>query len=197
MKKGIAFFDLDGTITKKDTLLEFIKYSKGIPAFYIGFIICSPYLLAYKLKIISNQKAKEIILSYFFKGTNIKEFQYICDEFAAKKIPYLIKPQALSEIENLKKSNYKIVVVSASLENWIQKWANSLNVEVIATRLIIYNEKLSGKILGKNCYGQEKANRIKEKYSISEYDEILAYGDSKGDIEMLELANKGFMKPFK
>ncbi len=197
MKKGIAFFDLDGTITKKDTLLEFIKYSKGILAFYIGFIICSPYLLAYKLKIISNQKAKEIILSYFFKGTNIKEFQYICDEFSAKKIPYLIKPQALSEIENLKKSNYKIVIVSASLENWIQKWANSLNVEVIATRLIIYNEKLSGKILGKNCYGQEKANRIKEKYSISEYDEILAYGDSKGDIEMLELANKGFMKPFK
>ena len=39
MNKGIAFFDFDGTITTKDTLLEFIKYSRGTMSFYWGFLL--------------------------------------------------------------------------------------------------------------------------------------------------------------
>ena len=58
VKKGIAFFDFDGTITTKDTLLEFIKFSKGNLLFYAGFLLNLHFLVAYKLKIISNQAAK-------------------------------------------------------------------------------------------------------------------------------------------
>ena len=71
MKKGIAFFDFDGTITKKDTLLEVIKFQKGTLAFYTGFFLLSPYLVAMKMKILSNQMVKEKVLKYFFGGCEL------------------------------------------------------------------------------------------------------------------------------
>ena len=64
--KQIAFFDFDGTITTKDTYLEFIKYTKGTMRFFTGLAINSPYLVAYMLNLIPNQVAerKGIILLF-------------------------------------------------------------------------------------------------------------------------------------
>ena len=94
MKKGIAFFDFDGTITKKDTLLEFIKFTKGSFGFYLGFLLNLPYLFAYKLKIISNQSAKEKVLRFFFHGIAIEEFNRRCQEFAEQVVPKLVRTKA-------------------------------------------------------------------------------------------------------
>ncbi len=70
-------------------------------------------------------------------------------------------------------------------------------LELIATKFEIENNKISGKLLTKNCYGQEKVNRIRKQYNLNDYNHIYAYGDSKGDKEMLELANFSFFKPFR
>jgi phosphatidylglycerophosphatase C len=40
MKKEIAFFDFDGTITTKDTYLEFIKFSKA-PCVFLPVLCCT------------------------------------------------------------------------------------------------------------------------------------------------------------
>ena len=51
---------------------------------------------------------------------------------------------------------------------------------------VIFNNRFD-KILGNNCYGVEKVKQIKLKYNIDEYDEILVFGDSKGDYEMSKM----------
>ena len=196
MKKGIAFFDFDGTVTNKDTLLEFIKFSRGRWRFFFGFLINSPYLAAYKLKLISNQIAKEKILRFFFKDIPITSFKEECELFAEQVLPGLLRPKALEQIEKLKKEECVVVIVSASPENWIQNWAENNQLELIASQLEIADGKLTGKILGKNCHGPEKVRRILEKYTVKDYDEIYAYGDTKGDLPMLELATQKFYKPF-
>ena len=66
--KKIAFFDFDGTITTHDTLLEFIRFCKGSAGLYAGFLCKSPWIVAHKAKIISNQSAKEQVLRFFFRG---------------------------------------------------------------------------------------------------------------------------------
>ena len=66
--RKIAFFDFDGTITTKDSLLEIIKFQKGIPAFYTGLFFQLPWLIAFKIKIIPNDAAKQKMLTYFFGG---------------------------------------------------------------------------------------------------------------------------------
>jgi len=196
VNKRIAFFDFDGTITTRDTLLEFIKYSHGKRGFYWGFFINSPYLFAYKLKIISNQRAKEKILSHFFKGMKIEKFQDICDAFAKEIIPGLVRPRALEEINKLKSDGTTIIVVSASPHYWISGWINQLQLQLIATQLEVEDGKLSGNISGKNCYGEEKVRRIKALYNLESFDEIIAYGDSSGDKPMLQLGTS-YYKPFR
>lgn len=197
MKKKIAFFDFDGTITKKDTLLEFIKFSKGKIGFYFGFLINSPYLVAFKLKLISNQTAKEKILRFFFKNMPVERFQVLCDNFSRQVLLGLIRAKALEEIEKLKNEGVTIVVVSASPENWIRKWAGDNSIQTISTQLEIKDDKLTGKILGNNCHGEEKVIRIKENYVLSEYETIFAYGDSSGDKHMIKLASVAHYKPFR
>jgi len=195
--RRIAFFDFDGTITTKDTLLEFIKFHRGTTRFYTGFLINSPFLVAYKLGVISNHVAKEKVLRYFFRKMPLDRFQQQADIFATEIIPGLIRKKALTEIKKLQESGAEVVVVSASASNWIQKWSESVGVTLIATQLEIRNDTITGKISGRNCHGKEKVRRIQSSFDLSQYDEIYCYGDTKGDKPMLSLATFSFYQPFR
>jgi len=181
VKKRIAFFDFDGTITTKDTLLEFIKFSKGKFRFILGFILNAHYLVSYKLKIISNQSAKEKMLQFFYRDMPVEKFKNLCEEFTRKELPQLIRPKALDEIKKLQADGFDIVVVSASPENWICHWSEQMHVKLIATKMEVKDGKLTGRIVGKNCHGEEKVRRIMELYSLSDYEMVYAYGDTNGD----------------
>lgn len=197
MTRGIAFFDFDGTITNRDTLLEFIRYTRGSIAYFTGMLLNSPWLVAYKLHIISNQAAKEKVLTYFFGNMRAAEFAKCCYSFATHRIPDLLRPAALEEIAKLKKEGTAVVVVSASPRNWIEPWTKLNGIELIATELLMANEQVTGKIKGLNCHGEEKVRRIRERYNLDAYATIYAYGDTSGDKPMLALAGHAFMKPFR
>jgi phosphatidylglycerophosphatase C len=193
----IAFFDFDGTITTKDTLLEIIKYKHGKRKFYFGFLLHSPWLVAYKLGIISNQLAKETVLRYFFRKMSFEQFRSMADEFARTQIPLLVRPKALLEIKKLQEGGAEVVIVSASAENWIKDWCQSLRLQLIATQLEVKNGRMTGKINGRNCHGEEKVARIKAKYNLSDFREVYCYGDTSGDKPMLALGTMRFYKPFR
>lgn len=196
MPRRIAFFDFDGTITTKDTLLEFVRHHKGSFRLYLGFLLTSPWMVAYKLKLISNQKAKEKFLSFFFHNYPLAKFHELCASFAKEAIPQLIRPKALEEITRLQQAGAEVVIVSASPENWIRPWSDRTGLQLLSTRLVVKDEKLTGKIMGRNCHGEEKVRRIKEAFTLSDYDEVYAYGDTRGDLPMLRMANISFYKPF-
>lgn len=195
--KKIAFFDFDGTITTKDTMFELIRHQKGNKHFYWGFLLHIPVFAALKLKLLSNQVAKEQLLKYFFKGVSASAFQSGCDDFIDKKLPALIRPAAEAEIKSLQSSGFEVVIVSASAENWIKKWSDAIGAKLIATELETIGNKLTGKVKGLNCNGEEKAARIRSAFDLSQFDEIYCYGDSNGDRQMLALGTKTFFKPFR
>ncbi|MET0242890.1 MAG: HAD-IB family hydrolase [Flavitalea sp.] len=197
MSKRIAFFDFDGTITTKDTLLEFIKFCKGKPAFYSGFMLNAHYLVGFKAGIITNQRAKERILEYFFKNTSVNDFREFCLRFSTEALPALIRPGAISEIERLKAEGTDVVIVTASAEDWVKPWTDAMGVRLMGTRLELVKEKITGKIKDINCYGEEKVRRIKEQYQLTDYERIFAYGDTSGDKPMLGIAHESFYKPFR
>ena len=66
MNKEIAFFDFDGTITTRDSMIEVIRFVKGTGGLLTGLALLSPWLVALKLGLVSRHKAKEKMLAYFF-----------------------------------------------------------------------------------------------------------------------------------
>jgi phosphatidylglycerophosphatase C len=194
--RTIAFFDFDGTITKKDSFSDFIKFSIGKPAYFLGLFFQSPFLAAYKLRIIPNYIAKEMLFCHFFKGWELSNFQTIADNYSKERIDKITRPKAIDRIKWHKEQGHKVVIVTASIECWLRNWCRENELDLIATRIEVNNGILTGKFSSKNCYSSEKADRILGEYDISSYDSVFAYGDSKGDKEMLDLADEKFFKYF-
>jgi len=197
MKKIITFFDFDGTITTDDSFIKFIRFVVGDTKTLWGMIYLSPMLIAYKLKFIPNYKAKQMMFSYFFKGMDEKQFLKVAKEYSLKHIDTILRQQAIEKITWHKEQGHKIVVVSASIECWLKPWCDKHGLELIATKIEMSNGIVTGRLLSKNCYGIEKVNRVQEQYNLSDYDYIYAYGDSRGDRELLGLADEHFYKPFR
>jgi phosphatidylglycerophosphatase C len=197
MMQVIAFFDFDGTITTKDSLADFIQYAVGKTNYYVGLFTLSPMLIAYMLKFIPNHIAKEKLIAHFFKSGDARQFQKLAEQYSLERIDKIVRPKAIEKIRWHQNQGHQVVIVSASIESWLRAWCDKNNIELIATRLEVKGRKLTGKFATKNCYGLEKANRVKEAFELSLYDHIYAYGDSHGDKELLALAVESFYKPFR
>ncbi|MBL7699550.1 MAG: HAD-IB family hydrolase [Chitinophagaceae bacterium] len=197
MNRVIAFFDFDGTVTSKDSLLQFIRHVKGDVGFYLGFLIHSPILVLYKLKILSNHRAKEIMLNYFFGRMKAEDFNKHCENFIANKLPKMLRPKAVKEIQKLKDAGAEVVIVSASPENWITGWCDTNELKCVATKLVTEDGRITGRINGLNCHGREKVRRINEGFNLREYSSVYAYGDTPADKYMLSIADYRFYKPFR
>jgi len=194
MKLGL--FDFDGTITTEDSLMSFVRYANGDIKTAWGMLLLFPMLIAYKLKLIPNYKAKQWMLSYFFRGMEEYKFRKQAEEFSLKHIDTMLRPKAMQKIAWHKEQGHKIVVVSASMECWLKPWCDKNELELIATKLEIKNGIVTGSFKTKNCYGIEKAVRVREIYNLDDYDHIYAYGDSRGDTELLELAHTKNFRAF-
>lgn len=197
--KKIYAFDFDGTLTTKDTLLEFIRFAKGSGLMYAGFLLFSPLLILMKLHLYPNWKAKQKIFSWFFKGMKINEFDLLCQTFAQQN-QHLLRPEGKEKVRKiLEEDDITVLVISASIDNWVRPFFDEFgeNIRVIGTQIEIKTDRVTGRFTTKNCYGQEKVNRLKALYPQRETYELIAFGDSRGDKELLAYADKGFYKPFR
>lgn len=201
MKKKIYCFDFDGTLTTSDTLLEFIKYAKGRGCFLMVFLMYSPLLVLMKLHLYPNWKAKQQIFAHLFAGMRIEKFDALCRGFAEENL-HLLRPKGITLVHEALVAGAQVFIVSASIDNWVRPFFDIRNlkgVQVLGTQIEVEDGKLTGRFKSNNCYGKEKVHRIAEalkSFERSEY-EIEAFGDSRGDKEMLAFADKGHFKPFR
>ena len=192
MRKIVAF-DFDGTLTTKDTLLAFIRYAKGSTRFWLGFLRYAPQLVLMKLGLYPNWKAKQKVFAHFFKGMTIEAFDDLCQRFAHDNL-HLLRSQGIKTLMQAQDDGAEVVIVSASIDNWVQPFF--ADVTVLGTQIEVENGLLTGRFLTKNCYGQEKVNRILARYPNREDYHLTAYGDSRGDKELLAFADEPHYKVF-
>lgn len=186
--KSLVLIDFDGTLYKKDSLLEFTKFYKGNFKFFIGIIYLSPILVLMKLKLISNENAKIKYFTHFFKDENYIDFLEKGKEFSEVKISKHLNTKLLNLIIKYYENGDKIYIVTASLSEWIRDWSKKYSIQIISTELEVISNKITGNFTSKNCNGIEKVNRIKQEINLEEYTNIYVYGNGKGDLEMLKLA---------
>ncbi len=194
--KNLALFDFDGTITKSDTMFKFLRFSAGNGLFFVRMVKLLPVLIAYKIRLITNVHAKEIVLTSFLKNKSEATLIELGNRFTSEKLPQLIREKAINRINWHKQNGDDVYIVSASLNIWLENWCKIQVVNLLSSKIEIQNGVATGKLLGKNCYGIEKVNRIRNAIALEAYTCIYAYGDSKGDKEMLAIANVAAYKPF-
>lgn len=154
-----------------------------------------PYILCSRIGVIDPQKAKERFLSFFWKGIDYEYFKNACIRYTNHRLDLIIREEANQAIRFHKENGDTIVVVTASIKEWVEPWCLANGVDyVISSEMAIINGSLTGSLNGKNCKGVEKALRIKKELDLSSFNRIYAYGDSSGDKEMLELAHEKYYK---
>tara|TARA_B100000614_G_scaffold198731_1_gene179910 strand:+ start:118 stop:708 length:591 start_codon:yes stop_codon:yes gene_type:complete len=193
----LALFDFDGTISNDDSFRGFIIYYCGYGKFILGSLLLSPIYLLYNLGIIKNNFMKESAISFYFRNENIADLWNKGKQYGNNIIDRMIRDKAKEKIKWHQSKGDKIIVVSASANIWLESWCKKNNIELIATELETIDGRVTGKLINGNCFGNEKVVRVKKLVNINDYEEIYAYGDSRGDRELLDFADKSFYKPFR
>lgn len=196
MARGLALFDFDGTITSKDSLLEFIKFTSGKIGFLLVMGLFAPLILYYVFVKKDGEIAKMKVLAFLYKGKSNEELSKLGRDFSEQIIPQILLPKALDEIQRFKERGDRIIVISASLEIWLKPWTDKLGLELLCTRMEFVNGKFTGKFATPNCNGEEKVKRINAHLDLKTYNPIYAYGNSSGDKPMLALADHAFYQAF-
>ena len=198
MKKLYAF-DFDGTLTTRDTLLEFIRFACGTRRFMLGFLLFAPLLVLMKLGLYPNGKAKQKVFAHFFRGMAVDAFDTLCQDFA-RTHRHLLRPDVVRLLEQALAEGSEVLIVSASIDNWVRPFFEtkdrSREITILGTQIEIVDGCLTGRFLTPNCYGQEKVRRILALHPDRSAYYLTAYGDSRGDREMLAFADESHTVPF-
>jgi phosphatidylglycerophosphatase C len=188
--KALVAFDFDGTLTVKDSFMAFLAWRSGTPRFLIGMVQLIPAALAY---LIHRDRGliKKAAVKIFLGGIDRKSLQASADEFARIAADRLLRPDALAAWNDWGSQGAERVIVTASPEILIAPFAKRLGAEgLIGTRLAFdEHDRITGKFIGLNCRAAEKVVRLNEAYG-PDLRLTAAYGDSKGDAEMLAAAER-------
>ncbi len=191
----VAIFDFDGTIMRGNSLRSFLLAVVGTPRWWGGLIVLSPRLLLYMLGMIPAWRVKEIVLTHFFAGWSEDQLRVAAEKFASDELPQLVKPAALERLRWHQQQRHHTILISASPELYLRPWARSVGIdEVSCTRLATEQGVITGRILGKNCRGPEKVERLLALLGDRSRYCICAYGDSDGDKELLALADHAYYR---
>ena len=173
-------YDFDKTIYKGDSSTDFFFYMIFSRPYLLLF---APYFLIvfalYGMKIVKKKRFKECMFFFIPWYSNIEK---IVDKFWEKNANKIMKwypPQKKADED---------VFVSASLLFIIKPVLQMLNIKnYIATN---YNVK-TGKIYGKNCYGEAKVEEFKRVYPKAKLEAF--YSDSLSDLPIMRIADKAFL----
>ncbi len=197
-RRIMALFDLDGTITRGDTLFPFLLFALGPLRFLLRLPRALPWLAGLALRLVPRDRAKEAVLRAFLRGLPRAELERRGAEFAARRLPRLVRPLAVQRLAWHRDRRHHCALVSASLDLYVEPWARAAGFDdVIATSLEYAEGVATGRIAGANCRGEEKVRRLQERYGELARFTLHGYGDSADDRHFLELCAEAHYRPFR
>ncbi|GIC75758.1 HAD family hydrolase [Moritella sp. F3] len=189
---NIAFFDFDGTITNEDCFTKFIFYATPKHRLIVGMILLSPIILLHKLGLYPAAKIRPLLAKFAFWKRCGSQLFHIAKQFECEYLPSVLRANAVARIEWHKTRGDKIVVVSASLNPYLSYWCQRHGLDLICSELESKQAVLTGNYVQGDCGGENKVRLINQRFDLTDFDTVYAYGDTNEDLPMLGLADIKF-----
>jgi HAD superfamily hydrolase (TIGR01490 family) len=202
MKEKLAIFDVDYTLTKRETLVEFYFFMMKKNPKFIKYLPKSIFSsIFYVFKIYDASKAKKTFIR-FIDGIEEVEMKKIVKEFYETRLSKILYKDAMDMIKKMKTEGYKIYLISASAEFYLNELYNIKEVDkVIGTRFVTENGLHRNKMTGENCKGEEKVKRLKEvliKENIEvDFQNSYMFSDSLSDLPLFNLVGHPYLINFR
>jgi HAD superfamily hydrolase (TIGR01490 family) len=151
----------------------------------------------YVLGLINLMTLREKAIKKFLSNLKEERYKAYCKEFVYKHVNHWLLEEAIERICWHKSNRHKLILLSNSPEDYLSEWAAQFEFDyVIGSKFESQNGVLTGKILGKHCFGGEKVNRLKAIIGDTKQYFIYGYGDSAGDMDFLNISDRAFYRYF-
>jgi len=192
----LVLVDFDGTLSRKDTLFAFLRFTHGHYGFLSRMAILAPRLGMYSVGVGSAENAKAAVLHAFYKDWHRDALREQGMRFARRLAASdgMMHGSIVDLIRSHVQCGATVCIVSASPDVWVRPFAEQLGSDAICTELSYgVDERFTGRFAGPNINGPEKVRAICSCYDLARFNRIIAFGNSVGDLPMLQLADEAYM----
>lgn len=188
----VAVFDLDGTLTRHDTLLDFMVFClRRNRRAWLG-LWEFPFALARFVAGLSDRgRLKASLLRQVLGGATRAEAEQLARDFCDRRVPALLLPVACERLERHRSAGDRLVLLSASVDLYAPLVGARLGFhETVCTGLGWTAGHLDGTLTTDNRRGAEKSRCLRELRGRYPAARFAAYGNAASDIEHLLLADE-------
>jgi len=190
-----VIFDLDGTITKRDTYLPFLFLCLrefGLRNWTILLLPC--YVLLYWAGSMPNSALKSAFLNAILSGISVRQLEAVSDRFISVLLRSNMNKESVGRLSMHLREGHRVILATASLDVYVRPLAERLGIsEVVCTSAETKNGVITGRIMGANCHGIEKVRRLEERLGSAELREAVFYTDHHSDLPLLERVKQGIL----
>jgi HAD superfamily hydrolase (TIGR01490 family) len=191
----IAIFDLDGTITHRDTLFPLVvrQLAQPNPLRLLRLLRVVPATIRFAFDR-DRAALKQALLRATLRGTSRAELHAACQLFVTDTIAHRCFADALAAIRRHRDAGHHLVLMSASVDFYVPEFGRQLGFdEVISTGVAWNGDRLDGTLTTPNRRGEEKAVCLRAIVAARSDGETFAYGNSDSDLPHLRLARHGLL----
>jgi phosphatidylglycerophosphatase C len=193
--RGLALFDLDGTITRHDTLMPYVLgFLRSHLARSPGLLRPLPTLVRFALKRANHGDLKSALIRGTLAGCTRAELAAWTGRFVPQLLAQGLWQDGRACLEQHRARGDRLVLMSASVDLYVPAIASALGfAEVLCTPLQWRGERLDGALAGTNLRGAAKARALRELRARHPGLAITAYGNAASDLGHLCLADRGVL----
>src|SRR6186713_3614583 len=190
----IAIFDLDGTITYRDTLFPLVlRQLARRPWNLLRLFFVAPAALRYLFDH-DRGALKQSLLRSTLRGIARSELAAVSTEFVRDTIEHRCFRDALAAIRRHREAGHHLVLMSASVDFYVPEFGRQLGFDqVISTGVAWNGDRLDGTLTTANRRGEEKARCVRELLAQRQDSETFAYGNSDSDLPHLAIVRHGLL----
>jgi len=193
---SIALFDLDGTVTRRDTLLPFLAgYLAGHPLRLLRLWRFAIALLEYALGGRDRGRLKSRAIRAVMGGVRRAPLDAYAEAFVLALGPHhRFLPGALAAIEAHRAAGDHLVLLSASPDLYVPRIGRLLGFErTLCTEVLWAGDRLDGALATENRRGEEKVRCLEWLRGQYPNAAVVAYGNSAADLPHMVRADRAVL----